>query len=40
METKDFLLSSTQILERFKEMAPGTFRHCQNVSQLCEPLAK
>lgn len=40
MDTKEFLLNSTQILDRFKEIAPGTFRHCQNVAQLCEPLSK
>jgi cyclic-di-AMP phosphodiesterase PgpH len=40
MDTKDFLLHNTHILERFKEVAPGTFRHCNNVAQLCEPVAK
>ncbi len=40
MDTKEFLLSSVHVLDRFKEIAPGTFRHCQNVAQLCEPLSK
>jgi putative nucleotidyltransferase with HDIG domain len=40
MDTKEFLLISDQLLDRFKEIAPGTFRHCQNVTQLCESLAK
>lgn len=28
------------LLERFRELAPGTFKHCQNVSNMCESVAK
>lgn len=28
------------LMEKFKEAAPGTFRHCQNVSSLCESISK
>lgn len=40
MDIKEFLVSNVHVLDRFKELAPGSFRHCQNVAQLCEPLAK
>ena len=40
MDTKEFLTINEHVLDRFKEIAPGTFRHCQNVAQLCDPLAK
>jgi len=36
LELKDLLDSKLPILERFREMAPGTFKHSQNVSLLCE----
>lgn len=28
------------LLERFRELAPGSFKHCQNVSNMCESVAK
>jgi len=31
---------SEEILERFKEHAPGTYSHCQQVSLLCETISK
>jgi len=40
MDTKEFLLHNNHIIERFKDIAPGTYRHCCNVAQLCEPVAK
>lgn len=40
MDIKDFIDNDSLLLQRFKETAPGTYRHCQNVSQLCEPIAK
>jgi putative nucleotidyltransferase with HDIG domain len=39
LELKDLLDSKLPILERFREMAPGTFKHSQNVSLLCESVA-
>lgn len=39
METKDLLDIKLPLLEKFREIAPGTFRHCQNVSILCESIA-
>jgi putative nucleotidyltransferase with HDIG domain len=27
------------LLDKFKEIAPGTFKHCQNVSNICETVA-
>ena len=35
-----FIDSSSAPMERFKEVAPGTYRHCVNVGQLCESVAK
>lgn len=39
-ELKELLDINSKILERFKDRAPGTFSHCQNVKNLCEPVAK
>ena len=39
METKDLLDIKLPLLETLREMAPGTFRHSQNVSLLCESIA-
>ena len=39
METKDLLDIKSPLLEKFREIAPGTFRHSQNVSLLCESMA-
>jgi putative nucleotidyltransferase with HDIG domain len=36
MELKDLLDSKLPILEKFRDLAPGTFKHSQNVSLLCE----
>jgi len=27
------------LLDKFKDIAPGTFKHCQNVSNMCETVA-
>lgn len=35
-----YIDSSSAVMERFKEIAPGTYRHCINVGQLCESVAK
>lgn len=35
-----YIDSNSPIMERFKEIAPGTYRHCINVEQLCESVAK
>lgn len=39
-DVKDFIDNDSPLIQRFKELAPGTFRHCSNVAQLCEPIAK
>jgi len=36
---KNLLDSKFPLLEKFRESAPGSFRHSQNVSQLCESVA-
>lgn len=35
-----YIDGSSPAMERFKEVAPGTYRHCVNVGQLCESVAK
>lgn len=35
-----YIDSSSPSMERFKEVAPGTYRHCINVGQLCQTIAK
>ena len=35
-----YIDGSNPMMERFKEVAPGTYRHCINVGQLCESVAK
>ena len=39
METKELLDPKYPLMEKFREIAPGTFRHSQNVSILCESIA-
>lgn len=39
MKTKDLLDIKLPLLEKFRELAPGTYRHSQNVSLLCESIA-
>uniref|UniRef100_A0A6M3ILV5 Putative HD domain-containing protein n=1 Tax=viral metagenome TaxID=1070528 RepID=A0A6M3ILV5_9ZZZZ len=36
---KKFLDSTFYLLESFREKAPGTFKHCQNVANICESIA-
>ena len=36
---KDLLDSKFPLLEKFREMAPGSHRHSQNVASLCESVA-
>lgn len=36
---KQYLDSEYPLLDKFKSTAPGTFRHCQNVMNLCEAVA-
>jgi putative nucleotidyltransferase with HDIG domain len=36
---KALLDAKYPFLEKFREKAPGTFQHCQNVSDLCEAVA-
>jgi putative nucleotidyltransferase with HDIG domain len=38
MSINEEMLKST--MERFKEHAPGTYKHCQNVAFLCDSIAK
>lgn len=37
---KELLDTSYPLLERFKNVAPGTYQHCMNVMNLCEVIAK
>lgn len=39
MELKDLLDPKLPLMEKFRELAPGTFKHSQNVSLLCESVA-
>jgi len=39
MELKEILDSKFSLLDKFRELAPGTFRHSQNVASLCESIA-
>lgn len=36
---KNLFDSEFSLLAKFKETAPGTYRHCQNVMNLCESIA-
>ena len=36
---KDFLDTKFPLLEKFREVAPGTFKHSMNVRSLCESVA-
>ena len=36
---KEIMSIDSSLMEIFKEKAPGTFRHCQNVAMLCESIA-
>lgn len=39
--TKDFLLNpENELLTEFKTKAPGTFKHCEEVSTLCEKIGR
>ena len=37
---KQFLDSDYPLLEKFREIAPGSFKHSQNVADMCELIAK
>lgn len=39
IDLKRYLDSDYPLLDKFKEAAPGTFRHSQNVADLCESVA-
>lgn len=36
---KTLLDTSFPLIDKFKEVAPGTFKHCQSVSLICESIA-
>jgi len=36
---KTILEPSSSLMTRFRDRAPGTYKHCQNVSGLCEAIA-
>ena len=38
-DIKKFLDPSFPLFDKFREIAPGTLRHCQNVANLCESVA-
>jgi len=37
---KQYLESDFPLLEKFREIAPGSFKHSQNVADMCELIAK
>lgn len=39
LDLTKYLNPDYPLLERFKQTAPGTYRHCQNVSNLVEAIA-
>ncbi|MBV5347774.1 HDIG domain-containing protein, partial [bacterium] len=39
-DIKEYIDNDSPLIQRFKEVAPGTYRHCNNVAQLCIPIAK
>lgn len=36
---KKFFDTSYPLLDKFRELAPGSFKHCQNVANICESIA-
>lgn len=36
---KKFFEPAFPLLDKFRELAPGTYKHCQNVSNICESIA-
>lgn len=36
---KKFFEPTFPLLDKFRELAPGTYKHCQNVSNICESIA-
>ena len=36
---KKFFDPSFPLLEKFRDIAPGSFKHCQNVANICESIA-
>lgn len=36
---KKFFDVSFPLLDKFRELAPGSFKHCQNVANICESIA-
>lgn len=40
LDYKQYLESDYPLLEKFRELAPGSFKHSQNVADMCELIAK
>lgn len=38
-DLKKYLDPTFSLLDKFREIAPGSFKHCQNVSNICESIA-
>lgn len=38
MDYKEFMDKNHPLLDRFRQLAPGTFKHCQNVSNIVESI--
>lgn len=38
-DLKKYLDPTFALLDKFREVAPGSFKHCQNVSNICESVA-
>ncbi len=40
MDIKEVISTSCPLMERFKETAPGTYKHCLAVADLCESIGR
>ena len=40
MELKEIINTNNPLMERFKETAPGTYKHCLAVADLCESVGR
>lgn len=36
---RELIDSTSPMMEKFREIAPGTFRHSHNIASICEPIA-
>lgn len=38
-QLRELIDSTSPMMEKFREIAPGTFRHSHNIASICEPIA-